>query len=371
MLVFSILFLLYSQSAYAGSITDEPIEEIEKAVSIQPTESTPSNSSRDFYPINIPIPEWMVLSGNVNRSLAEGICERMGKQLGNCVVSRFSDGEVSVKINENIRGRHVYIVQSTCRPVNDNLMELLSIADALKRGSVSEITALIPYFGYARQDRRSAAGTPISAKLVADLIQTAGVTRAIAMDLHSNQIQGFFNIPMENISGVSVLVEYFKKELNGIPLEEIVVVSPDAGGLKRARSFAECLGVSLAVIDKMRTSPNQAKAMSVIGEVQGKIAIILDDMIDTAGTLVEAGEMLKRNGAVKVFAAATHGVFSGEAVSRIQNSEIERVVVTDTIPLSVEASHLDKIVQLTVAEILANAIREIHYCGNSSSFSYH
>jgi ribose-phosphate pyrophosphokinase len=309
--------------------------------------------------------DWVVLSGNANRPLAEKICERLGKPLGHADIRRFSDGEVFVEIGENVRGRDVYVIQSTCRPVNDTLMELLVMIDALKRASAKEVTAVVPYYGYARQDRKVAPRTPISAKLVADLFASAGATRVVSMDLHAGQIQGFFNIPFDNLFASPVILEYMKKEMRG--QQNLVIVSPDAGGVERARAFAKRLDATVAVIDKRRTAPNVAKAMNIIGDVQGKVALILDDMIDTAGTLTEAAHAVIQHGASQVFAAATHGVLSGAAVERIQNSKIERVIITDTIPLSPESASSSKIIQLSVADLLAEAIYRIHNYDSVSS----
>lgn len=308
--------------------------------------------------------EWVILSGNANRPLAQRICEKLGKPLGRADVRRFSDGEIFVEIGENVRGRDVYVIQSTCNPVNDTLMELLVIIDALKRASAKEITAVVPYYGYARQDRKVAPRTPISAKLVADLFVAAGATRVVAMDLHAGQIQGFFNIPFDNLFASPVIMEYIRKEMS---LKDIVIVSPDAGGVERARAFAKRLDASVAMIDKRRTGVNIAKAMNVVGDVSGKVAIILDDMIDTAGTLTEASHAVLQNGAKQVYAAATHGVLSGPAIERIQNSQIERVIVTDTIPLSTEAAACPKVVQLSVADLLAEAVYRIHNYDSVSS----
>jgi ribose-phosphate pyrophosphokinase len=309
--------------------------------------------------------EWVVLTGNANRPLAQKICEKLGKTLGHAEARRFSDGEVFVEIGENVRGRDVYVIQSTCRPANDTLMELLIIIDALKRASAKEITAVIPYYGYARQDRKVAPRTPISAKLVADLLTSAGATRVVSMDLHAGQIQGFFNIPFDNLFSSPVLIDYVKKEL--MHDGEVVLVSPDAGGVERVRAFAKRLNASVAMIDKRRTGPNVAKAMNVIGDVNGKTAIIVDDMIDTAGTLTEAAGAVLSHGATKVYACATHGVLSGPAISRIMDSPIQRVIVTDTIPMSPEAAACGKIVQLSVADILAEAIYRIHNYDSVSS----
>ena len=309
--------------------------------------------------------EWVILSGLANRPLAEKICEKLGKTLGKADVRRFSDGEIFVEIKENVRGRDVYLIQSTCRPVNDTLMELLIIIDALKRASAKDITAVVPYYGYGRQDRKVAPRTPISAKLVADLLTSAGATRVVAMDLHAGQIQGFFNIPFDNLFSSPVLLNYITREMPG--KDNLVIVSPDAGGVERVRAFAKRLNASVAMVDKRRTAPNVAKAMNIIGEVEGKVAIILDDMIDTAGTLTEAADAVFQKGATAVYAAATHGVLSGPAIERIQNSRVEKVIITDTIPLSPEAAACSKIVQLSVADVLAEAIHRIHNYDSVSS----
>jgi len=309
--------------------------------------------------------DWVILSGGSNRPLAEKICEKLGKPLGQCELRRFSDGEIFVEIGENVRGRDVYVIQSTCRPVNDTLMELLILIDALKRASAKEINAVIPYFGYARQDRKVSPRTPISAKLVSDLITKAGATRVVSMDLHAGQIQGFFDIPFDNLFASPVLLNYLKKELEGAG--EVVFVSPDAGGVERARAFAKRLNASVAMIDKRRTAPNVAQAMNIVGEVDGKVAVILDDMIDTAGTLCEAANAVVNQGATRVLACATHAVLSGPAIERIQKSKIERVVVSDTMPLAENARACQKIVQLTVSDLLAEAIYRIHNYDSVSS----
>ncbi len=309
--------------------------------------------------------EWVILSGNANRPLAEKICEKLGKTLGHAEVKRFSDGEVFVEIGENVRGRDVYLIQPTCRPVNDTLMEALIMIDALKRASAKEITAVLPYYGYGRQDRKVAPRTPISAKLVADLLVSAGATRIVSMDLHAGQIQGFFDIPFDNLFASPVILDFLKKDL-GVGAGH-VFVSPDAGGVERARALAKRVDAGVAMIDKRRTGPNVAKAMNIVGDVEGKVAIILDDMIDTAGTLTEAAHAVMDHGATRVFAAATHGVLSGPAIERIKNSKIEKVIVTDTIPLSPEAAASGKVVQLSVAEILAEAIYRIHNYDSVSS----
>jgi ribose-phosphate pyrophosphokinase len=309
--------------------------------------------------------DWVILSGSSNRPLAQKICNKLGKPLGHADIRRFSDGEVFVEIRENVRGRDVYVIQSTCCPANDTVMELLIMIDALKRASAKDITAVIPYYGYARQDRKVAPRTPISAKLLADLLTTAGATRVVSMDLHAGQIQGFFNIPFDNLFGSPVILEYLRKEMSG--KGDLVIVSPDAGGVERARAFAKRLDASVAMIDKRRTGPNVAKAMNVIGDVKGKTAVILDDMIDTAGTLTEAGHAVLEHGAKKVFAAASHGVLSGPAIERIKNSSIEKVIVTDTLLLSQTALECGKIVQLSVADVLAEAIHRIHNYDSVSS----
>lgn len=309
--------------------------------------------------------DWLVLSGNSNVPLSEQIAKQLGKPLGKMDVRRFSDAEIFVEVGENVRGRAVYVVQSTCNPVNDHLMELLVIIDALKRASAKEITAVIPYYGYARQDRKVLPRTPISAKLVADLITAAGATRVVTMDLHASQIQGFFNIPVDNLFSSPVILEYLK----GLKLDssKLVIISPDAGGVERARAYAKHLECSVALIDKRRTGVNVAKAMNIVGDVNDKTAIILDDMIDTAGTLTEAVNACIAHGATAVYAAATHGVLSGPAVERINASPIKEVIVTDTIPMSPEAAASGKIKQLSVSRLLAETINRIHHYDSVSS----
>ena len=262
-----------------------------------------------------------IFTGNSNPALAQKICDSLDVPLGAARVRTFSDGEIMVEIGENVRGRDVYIIQSTCSPTNNNLMELLIMTDALKRASAATITAVIPYYGYARQDRKAAPRTPITAKLVADLITTAGVDRVVTIDLHAGQIQGFFNIPVDNLYAAPVILDYLKTRFDG---EEVVMVSPDAGGTERARAFAKRLECTLAVIDKRRTGPNVAEVMHLIGDVRGKVAIILDDMIDTAGTLTQAAKALKENGASAIYACATHGVLSGPAIERIKTPTSKR-----------------------------------------------
>jgi ribose-phosphate pyrophosphokinase len=298
-----------------------------------------------------------IFSGNSNPSLAEKICQNLALPLGKAKVRTFSDGEIMVEIGENVRGRDIYIIQSTCAPTNNNLMELLIIMDALRRASAATITAVIPYYGYARQDRKAAPRTPITSKLVADLITTAGADRVVTVDLHAGQIQGFFNIPVDNLYAAPVILEHLKEKFNG---EDIVMVSPDAGGTERARAFAKRLGCTLAVIDKRRTGPNVAEVMHLIGDVKDKVAIILDDMIDTAGTLTQAAGALKNHGARRIYACASHGVLSGPALDRINESAIEEILITDTIPLPQNNKDYSKIKVLTVAELLAEAIRRIH-----------
>jgi ribose-phosphate pyrophosphokinase len=298
-----------------------------------------------------------IFSGNSNPTLAQKICDALAVPLGAARVRRFSDGEVMVEINENVRGRDVYVIQSTCAPTNDNLMELLVMTDALKRASAATITAVVPYYGYARQDRKAAPRTPITAKLVADLITKAGIDRVVTVDLHAGQIQGFFDIPVDNLYAAPVILNHLKNRFNGQP---VVMVSPDAGGTERARAFAKRLECTLAVIDKRRTGPNVAEVMHLIGDVRNKIAVILDDMVDTAGTLTQAAKALKENGATAVYACATHGVLSGPAIERINNSDIAEIVLTDTIPLGDKESMTSKITMLSVSGLLAEAIRRIH-----------
>lgn len=298
-----------------------------------------------------------IFSGNSNPQLAQDICKSLNVELGAARVRTFSDGEIMVEIGENVRGRDVYIIQSTCSPTNNNLMELLIMTDALKRASAATITAVIPYYGYARQDRKAAPRTPITAKLVSDLIATSGVDRVVTIDLHAGQIQGFFNIPVDNLYAAPVILNYLKNRFDGDP---VVMVSPDAGGTERARAFAKRLGCSLAIIDKRRTGPNVAQIMHLIGDVRGKVAILLDDMVDTAGTLTQAAKALKENGAKSIFACATHGVLSGPAIERINSSDIEEIVLTDTIPLAGKQELSPKVRVLSVAALLAEAIKRIH-----------
>ncbi len=299
-----------------------------------------------------------IFSGNSNPHLAQKIAKESGIELGFCQLSTFADGEVQVEIHESVRGRDVFVVQSTCPPVNQNYMELFILIDALRRASAESITAVIPYYGYARQDRKVAPRAPISAKLMADLLTTAGATRVVSIDLHAAQIQGFFNVPVDHLFAIPTLARAWKEKFGSG--EAFVAVSPDAGGVERTRAFAKRIDCSLAIIDKRRSGPNEAKALHLIGEVEGKIAIIVDDMIDTGGTLTQAVDSLYKNGAKKVFAVATHPLLSGPAVSRLIESKIEKVWVTDTIPLSETAKASGKIEVISIATVLAEAIKRIH-----------
>ena len=300
--------------------------------------------------------ELQIFSGNANPALAHEICAYLGTRLGEATVGSFSDGEIRVKIEENVRGGDVFVVQSSCQPVNDSLMELLIIIDALKRSSAHRITAVIPYFGYARQDRKDQPRVPISAKLVADLISTAGTDRVLTMDLHAGQIQGFFNLPVDHLYALPVLLDYItKKKVN-----DLVVVSPDAGGVERARAFAKRLEASLAIIDKRREGPNQTQIMNIIGDVAGKSALLLDDMIDTAGTIVKGAQACMDRGAREVWTACTHAVLTGPALERIQQSCLTQVVVTNSIPLRGKELICPKLHQLSIAPLLGEAIRRIH-----------
>ena len=300
--------------------------------------------------------ELKIFSGNANLALAQEISAYLGQKLGEAAVSSFSDGEIRVMIDESVRGADVFVVQSCCQPVNDSLMELLIIIDALKRSSANRITAVIPYFGYARQDRKDQPRVPITAKLVADLITTAGADRVLTMDLHAGQIQGFFNVPVDHLYALPVLLDYItKKKINGL-----VVVSPDAGGVERARAFAKRLQANLAIIDKRREGPNQTQIMNIIGDVQGKSVLLLDDMIDTAGTIVQGAQACADQGAREILTACTHAVLSGSALDRLQASCISQVVITNTIPLRGKERVCPKLLQLSVAPLLGEAIRRIH-----------
>ena len=298
----------------------------------------------------------MVFTGNANPKLAEAVVKHLGIPLGKALVGRFSDGEVQVEIQENVRGKHVFILQSTCAPTNDNLMELMVMVDALKRASARRITAAIPYFGYARQDRRPrSARVAITAKVVANMLEVAGVERVLTMDLHADQIQGFFDIPVDNIYASPILLEDLRKK----NYDDLLVVSPDVGGVVRARALAKQLGVDLAIIDKRRPKANVAEVMNIIGEVDGRNCVIMDDMIDTGGTLCKAAQVLKERGAKQVFSYCTHPVLSGGAAARIADSALDEVVVTDTIPLREDAIKCGKIRQLSTAPLLAETFTRI------------
>jgi len=298
----------------------------------------------------------VLFSGNANPVLSKEIADYLGIPIGKALVGTFSDGETRVEIGENVRGKDVFVIQSTCPPVNHNLMELLIIIDALKRASARRITAVIPYYGYGRQDRKVKPRVPITAKLVADLITTAGADRVLSMDLHVGQIQGFFNIPVDHLFAAPVMLDYIKQHFK----DNLTIVSPDAGGVERARAFAKRLGANLAIIDKRRDAPNIAEAVNVIGDIKEKTVIILDDMVDTAGTLTEAAHVLLERGAKEVYACCTHPVLSGPALERLMKSPIKRLVVTNTIPLKEKAKNCEKIEVLSVASLLGEAIKRIH-----------
>jgi len=304
-----------------------------------------------------------LFSGNANRPLAEALAKALEMRLGECVVTKFSDGETWVEINENVRGQDVFVIQPTSAPANEHLMELLIMIDAMKRASADRITAVIPYYGYARQDRKVSPRTPISAKLVADLLTAAGADRILTMDLHAGQIQGFFNIPVDHLFAKPVLIEHLKKTFK----DGLVVVAPDAGGAERARSFAKLLNSPMAMIDKRRSKPNESEVMHIIGDVEGKKAVIIDDIIDTGGTIVKAAEAIKKEGATEVYACCTHPVLSGKAVENIENSCIKEMIVTDTVVLGGKAGACKKIKTLTISKILAEAIRRIHAADSVSS----
>jgi len=306
-----------------------------------------------------------IFSGNANVPLAEKMAGNLGVRLGMANVTTFSDSETMVEIDENVRGMDVFIIQPTCSPVNVTYMELLIMIDAMKRASADRITAVVPYYGYARQDRKVAPRAPITAKLVADLITTAGADRVLAMDLHVGQIQGFFNIPVDNLFATPVLLDYLKN--NYKDRNNVVIVSPDAGGVARARAFGTRLGANLAIIDKRREGPNEAQVMNIIGTVKGNSVIILDDMIDTAGTVIQAAKALEEAGAMEVSVCCTHPVLSGPAIERIEKSNIREVIVTDTIPLQERAKACNRITVLSVAGLLSEAVRRIYYNESVSS----
>ena len=298
----------------------------------------------------------LVFSGRANPELAQDICDYMKVPLGRTVIKDFSDKEIYVKIEENVRGGDVFVIQSTCHPGNTNLMEMLIMMDALRRSSAKRITAVLPYYGYARQDRKNEPRVPITSKLVADLLETAGTDRVLTVDLHAGQIQGFFSVPVDHLFAMNVLIEYIKK----LKLPNLIVISPDAGGVERARAFAKRLGTSLAIVDKRREVANEAKAMNIIGDVKGKVAFIVDDMIDTAGTLIEATDALLAAGATEVHACCSHPVLSGPAAERITASPIASVIATNTIPLHGDLKKNKKVKILSVAPLLGEAILRIH-----------
>ncbi|MCB9523447.1 MAG: ribose-phosphate pyrophosphokinase [Myxococcales bacterium] len=310
------------------------------------------------------MPSVRIFAGNSNPELAREICGYIGTGLGTARVGRFSDGEIRVEIEESVRGADVYVIQSTCAPVNDNLMELLIMLDALKRASAGSISAVMPYFGYGRQDRKAAPRAPISARLVTDLVTAAGANRIITMELHAGQIQGFFNGPVDHLYCSPVMLGYLMDELD---LHRPVVVSPDAGGVERARAYARKMQCSLAIVDKRRAGPNVAEVMHLIGDVEGRDAVLIDDMIDTAGTLTQAARALKEHGARRVYAAATHPVLSGPAIGRIEASPLEQVVVSNTIPLSSAGRACPKIKVLSAADVFGEAIKRIHDLNSVSS----
>lgn len=303
--------------------------------------------------MNLCLGEIKVLTGNANRELVRKICNELGIEMVDSEVTQFMDGEINVSISETVRGCDVFIIQPTNSPVNDNLMELLILIDAVKRASAGRINAVIPYYGYARQDRKTKAREPITAKLVADLLETAGADRVISMDLHAGQIQGYFDIPVDHLSAIPILANYFKSFID----RDTVIVSPDLGGVTRARTFANILDLPIAIIEKRRPKANVSEVMNVIGDIDGKNVIIVDDIIDTAGTICKAASVLKNFGAKKVYGCATHGVLSGPALERIMESELETFVITDTIPLNVEVK---KIEIVSVAPLFAKAIRRIN-----------
>ena len=304
-----------------------------------------------------------IFTANSNRAIAEEICKYVEIPLGRADVTHFSDGEIYVEINENVRGVNCFVVQSTCTPVNQSLMELLIMIDALKRASAGSIVAVMPYFGYARQDRKVKPRTPITAKLVADLISAAGADRVVAMDLHAGQIQGFFNIPFDHLYGMPVFLD----ELRHMSLSDVVVVSPDAGGVERARAFSKRLNGGMAIIDKRRSARNVSEVMNVVGDVKGKNAIIADDIIDTAGTLCNAATAVMEAGAKSVMACASHPVFSGKAIERIQASPLSQIIVTNTIPLDEAGRNSPKVKVLSVARLLGEAVKRIHHGDSISS----
>ena len=326
-------------------------EKTEKKTPVSPDEKTERKPQRARLD-----DKFKIFSGTANEALADEVCVFLGLTRGQALVTRFADGEGYLQVQENVRGADVFVIQPTCRPVDEHLMELLLMIDALKRASARRITAVIPYFGYARQDRKDKPRVPISSKLVADLLTTAGADRALIVDLHTPQLQGFFNIPVDHLFASPVLVDHFKK----LALPDLTVVSPDAGGVERARFFAKKMDAALAIVDKRRVDINVAEVMHVIGDVRGRTCLIIDDLIDTAGTLVKTARALMENGANAVYACASHPVLSGPAVVNIANSCITAVVITNTIPLSDEARREPKIKVLTIAGLIGRAIQSIH-----------
>ncbi|WP_375772282.1 ribose-phosphate pyrophosphokinase [Archangium gephyra] len=309
--------------------------------------------------------DFKVFTGSSNPGLAHRICDYLKRPLGKASVGRFSDGEIHVEIGENVRGSDVFIVQSTCPPANDHLMELLIICDALKRASAGSINAVIPYYGYARQDRKVAPRTPITAKLIADLLEVAGATRVVSMDMHAGQIQGFFNIPSDHLYASPVFLDDLRKKFPDT--QDLVIVSPDAGGVERARAYSKRLNCGLAIIDKRRPRPNSSEVMNLIGDVTGKDAVLVDDMVDTAGTLTQAAAALKERGARRIVAYAVHPILSGPAIQRIQESVLEEVVLTDTVPLSPAAQACGKLKIITTERLFGEAIARIHRADSLSS----
>jgi ribose-phosphate pyrophosphokinase len=300
--------------------------------------------------------KYLIFSGSSNRALAENIVEHLGKELGKCGMGTFSDGEIRFQSWENVRGADVFVIQSLSKDINFHIMELLLMADAFKRASAKRITAVIPYYAYARQDRKDRPRVPISARLLADLLETAGFSRILTIDLHANQIQGFFNVPVDNLMALFIFSEYIK----GLQLEDMVAVSPDAGGVERARLFSQRINGGLAIADKRRVDANQAEIMHIIGDVKDKNAVIVDDIVDTAGTLTETIKALRNNGAKRVFAAITHGIFSGKAIERISTSPVEKIFISDSIPVEEEKLSCGKIEVLSVSNLFAEAIDSIH-----------
>jgi len=309
--------------------------------------------------------KYLIFSGSSNQKLAKKIVENLDKSLGNAMLGTFSDGEIRFQSCENVRGADVFVIQSLTVDVNFHIMELLIMADAFKRASAERITAVIPYYAYARQDRKDRPRVPISAKLLADILETAGFSRVLTIDLHANQIQGFFNKPVDNLMALPIFISYFKNQ-DSVNLSNLVVVSPDAGGVERARIFSQALHAKMAIADKRRTEPGVAKIMHIIGDVEGQDAIIVDDIIDTAGTLVETVQALKDNGANRVFAVCTHGLLSGKAIERLEKSTIEKVFISDTVPLPEEKAQCAKIEVLSVANLFAEAINNIHEASSVS-----